>query len=256
MSPATATADLQRKVHVERCMGTVFSVDIRDVGRWDGAIDEVVRWLHHVDAVFSTYRPDSDINRLNRGDLRLADADPLVAEVLDRCAELQSETRGYFSARRTGRIDPTGFVKGWAIERASDVLRTAGSGNHTVNGGGDLQAAGEAAPGEPWRIGISDPCDSGRVLTVVAARDFAVATSGVAERGRHILDPFTGAPADRLAAVSVVGRELSRVDAYATAAFAMGVAALPWLEALPGHAGLIVYPDGRAAATSNFRRFG
>jgi thiamine biosynthesis lipoprotein len=81
-----------------------------------------------------------------------------------------------------------------------------------------------------------------------------VATSGVAERGRHIVDPFTGRPADALLAVTVVGPSLTEVDAYATAAFAMGRSALAWLEALDGHEGLVVDADGRATGTSGWQQ--
>ena len=148
-------------------MGTVFSLDIRDAGGWDDAVAEVVRWLHRVDAVFSTYRPDSDLSRLQRGEARIADLDPLVAPVLDLCERYEAETDGAFATRPGGRVDPTGLVKGWAVERASDLLRRAGSTSHSVNGGGDIQLAGSAGPERPWRVGISDPADRRQILTVV-----------------------------------------------------------------------------------------
>ncbi|HEY6749434.1 MAG TPA: FAD:protein FMN transferase [Mycobacteriales bacterium] len=238
------TATLDRTVHVEHCMGTVFSIDVRDPGDWTGAIADVVGWLHHVDAVFSTYRPGSDVSRLRRRELRLADADPDVAVVLDLCAAVQWETGGHFSALAGGRIDPTGLVKGWAVEAASRRLRAHGSSRHAVNGGGDIQLAGEAGPGRPWTVGISDPHDRGRVLTTVSGRDFAVATSGTAERGAHLTDPFTGRPVTHLAAATVTGPSLTRADAYATAAFVLGRPALAWIDTVPGHAALLVDPAG------------
>lgn len=241
-----------RTVHVEHCMGTVFSIDIRDEGSWTAAIDAVVAWLHRVDAIFSTYKADSDISRIGRGHLVVADAQPEVAEVLDMCEQIAAETDGYFSAQFEGRLDPTGLVKGWAIEAASRLLRTYGSSNHSVNGGGDIQLAGEAAPGRPWGVGISDPNDRTRLLTVVTGRNLAVATSGTAERGSHILDPRSGAPASSLSSVTVVGRHLARADAYATAAFAMGPGALAWLERIPGHEGLVVDGTGEHE-TAGFR---
>lgn len=249
--PATAT--LPRTVHVEHCMGTVFSIDVRDPGDWSAAIADVVGRLHHVDAVFSTYRPDSDLSRLRRRELRLADADPDVAVVLDLCAQVQRETGGHFSALSGGRIDPTGLVKGWAVEAASRRLRAHGSAHHAVNGGGDVQLAGEAAPGRPWTVGIADPHDRTRVLTTVRGHDFAVATSGTAERGTHLTDPFTGRPVTHLASATVTGPSLTRADAYATAAFVMGPAALDWITASPDYAVLLVDPDG--AVTCSPRRF-
>src|SRR5438874_199280 len=140
--PATATAVAAvvtptRSRHVEHCMGTVFSIDVRDPGEWSAAVAEVVGWLHRVDAVFSPFKPGSDVSRLARGELRLADAAPEVRVVLELCADLTATTEGYFSALVDGRIDPTGLVKGWAVERASELLRRHGSENHAINGGGD-----------------------------------------------------------------------------------------------------------------------
>jgi FAD:protein FMN transferase len=243
-----------RGVHVEHCMGTVFSIDVRDPGDWTDAIAGVIAFLHHVDAVFSTYRPGSDISRLRRRELRPADADPAVAVVLDLCAAVQQETGGHFSALSGGRIDPTGLVKGWAIEAASRRLRSAGSVNHAVNGGGDVQLAGEAGPGREWTVGITDPHDRTRVLTTVGGRDFAVATSGTSERGAHLTDPFTGRPVTHLAAATVTGPSLTRVDAYATAAFVMGRPALDWIDTVPGHAALLVGTDGSSYASGNWDR--
>ncbi len=151
-----------------------------------------------------------------------------------------------------GALDPSGMVKGWAIERASDLLAAHGARNHAVNGGGDVQLAGESAPGQPWRVGISDPGRAGTVLTVVAGRDLAVATSGAAERGAHIFNPHTGSPAGGPASVTIVGRHLTFADAYATAAFAMGTDCLAWIEALPGYEGLVVHGDGTREATSGW----
>lgn len=244
------TSGPSRVVHVEPCMGTVFTIDIRDGGGWETAVGDVVAWLHRADMLFSTYRPDSDISRIRRGELAAADADPCVSDVLGLCDQLREETGGYFTAYWRGAApDPTGLVKGWAIERASRLLRDRGSRNHAVNGGGDLQLAGESAPGQPWRVGIADPFDRARILAVVTGRDIAVATSGVAERGAHIIDPRAGTPATGLASVTITGRWLTRADAYATAAVAMGAQARPWAEHLPGHEALIVASDGTTAAT-------
>jgi len=241
-----------RTRYVEHCMGTVFSVDVRDRGQWSEAIDAVVDWLHRVDEVFSPFKPGSDVSRLARGELRLADADPEVRTVLDLCAEVSATTEGYFTALVDGRIDPTGLVKGWAVERASVLLRRYGSANHAVNGGGDVQLAGEAAPGRPWTVGIVDPNDRTRLLTTVEGRDFAVASSGPAERGAHIRDPFTGAPATGPAGTTVVGPSLTRADAYATAAYVMGRDAVRWIAGVPDYAVLVVEPSGAALTSTGW----
>jgi FAD:protein FMN transferase len=243
-----------RTVHVEHCMGTVFSFDLRDPGDWTAALAEAVAWLHEVDATFSTYRDDSVVSRLSRGELSLPECSGQVRAVFALCEQVSLASKGYFSIHSApdGRLDPSGMVKGWAIERASDLLAAHGSRNHALNGGGDIQMEGEAAAGQPWRIGITDPGDGQRVLTVVTGRDLAVATSGIAERGAHIFDPHKGKPAVELSGVTIVGRRLTLVDAYATAAFAMGPGALSWIETLPGYEGLVVNADGTQHCTSGW----
>ncbi|WP_372495671.1 FAD:protein FMN transferase [Kitasatospora humi] len=142
----------------------------------------------------------------------------------------------------------------------------AGTTDHTVTGGGDVQARGQAAPGRPmgvppaqgWgRVGVADPQRPDHLVAVLSAEgDFAVATSGTAERGAHIIDPRTGRPATELLSLNVIGTDLARTDAYATAAFAMGPRrALPWLTALPGHEALAVLPDGTRLGTHGLPRY-
>ncbi|MFI9723281.1 FAD:protein FMN transferase [Streptomyces sp. NPDC052396] len=237
--------------HIEHVMGTVFSFDLRDpltpaIGR---ALAEAVRWLHRVDEVFSTYRPASAISRLARGETTVGECPAEVGEVLDLCARAERRTDGWFSPTAAGRLDPSGLVKGWAVERAARMLRAAGARNSCVNGGGDLQLSGEAAPGVPWRIGIADPRRPGRLLTTVTGRDLAVATSGSAERGHHITDPHTGRPARALLSVTVVGPSLTWADVHATAAFAKG-------GPIAGDdcQSLCVSPDGEVRVTSGWAR--
>jgi thiamine biosynthesis lipoprotein len=237
--------------HVEHAMGTVFSIDVRSPGVDQSAIDSVVQWLHWVDDVFSTYKPASQINRLARGDLAIDDCAPEVREILSRCDELSVETDGYFTAYPRGALDPSGLVKGWAIQRASEMLTDAGSVNHCVNGGGDVQCAGSAQPGQPWRIGITDPLRSGEFAGVIAGHHLAVATSGTAERGEHIVSPY-GSDSMALVSVTLAGERLSTIDAYATAAFAMGSQARAWIESRSDCYGLIVYADSSRWSSPTF----
>ncbi|WSV52934.1 FAD:protein FMN transferase [Streptomyces sp. NBC_01014] len=240
--------------HVEHVMGTVFSFDIRDAptAAVHRALAQAVRDLHRVDAVFSTYRPDSAISRLDRGELTLQDCPPEVYEVLSLCARVAGVSDGWFSIVPDGTLDPSGLVKGWAGEAASLLLHEAGASNTCVNAGGDLQLRGEAAPGIPWRVGIAHPLRPAAQAAVVVGRDLAVATSGTAERGPHILDPHRGTPASGLASITVTGPLLTMTDAYATAAFAMADGAYAWVESLAGYEALAVLPDGRTWRTPGF----
>jgi thiamine biosynthesis lipoprotein len=240
------TAGLRRVV---QCMGTVFSFDVRTPGLAGEAVDEAVAWLHRVDATFSTYRPESEISRLERGEISRDDCSPDVRHVLARCAELTRRTGGYFSARATGRLDPSGYVKGWAIERASDILVAHGSVSHCVNGGGDVQCVGWSAVGKPWRVGIAHPLLPMQLAAVVSGSDLAVATSGTAERGAHIVDPHSGRAPDGLASVTLVGAHLSEVDALATAAYAHGRRARDFVASLAGVGAFAVCRDGSTWTT-------
>lgn len=255
----TATS-LTPRQRVEHCMGTVFSFDIRPPGPDEAAtqaaigdaIEAAVCRLHWIDTTFSTFQPDSQLSRMARGELTLDACAPEMRTVLARCKQLHHDTGGYFSAYAAGRLDPSGYVKGWAIEQASDILATAGSTNHAVNGGGDVQCVGHAAPGRPWRIGIAHPHRPGQLAGVVAGADLAVATSGTAERGQHVIDPHTRGRPATLASVTVIGPRLADADAYATAAFAMGADARDWLEQLPAHWGFAVTTDGSTWSTSGW----
>lgn len=218
-------------------MGTVFSFELRSA---PVDLGPVLARLHTVDATFSTYRPDSAISRLARRELTLTDCPADVRVVFDLCAQASVATDGYFCALSAGALDPTGLVKGWAIQQASEALRAAGCDQHSVNGGGDLQSAGG-----PWRFGVADPADPKRLLAVLTGDDLAVATSGTGQRGAHIVNPFTGAPATELASVTVVGPCLLWADVYATAACAMGEGAIHWLSQLADYQALVVRADGQ-----------
>jgi thiamine biosynthesis lipoprotein len=232
-------------------MGTVFSFDVRD-GDFELAVAEAVEWLHQVDETFSTYRPESVVSRLDIGAITLADCPADVVEVLRLCDEASQVSHGYFTSRPGGRLDPSAIVKGWAIERAARILTRAGAADHCINGGGDMQLTGSAAPGSPWRVGIAHPLRPGKLGAVVTGRDLAVATSGTAERGAHIVDPHTGRPATALASITLVGESLTMTDAYATAAFAMGNAARDWVGELEGFEAFAVTASGATWHTGDF----
>ena len=234
---------------VEQVMGTAISLHIadplpqRDVER---LMDEAFDWFHDVDRRFSTYRPDSEIMLLDRGERSVADCSPTVREVLDACDMLARATDGYFDVHATGRLDPSGYVKGWAVQRASDRLAAAGAVNHCLNAGGDVRVCGQEAPGVPWRVGIRHPFEAAKLAWVVSGTDLAVATSGTYERGFHVIDPRSGTAARALCSVTVVGPDLGLADGYATATVAMGQPGLRWLATLEGYEAAVVTATGEA----------
>jgi thiamine biosynthesis lipoprotein len=237
--------------HAEHVMGTVVSFDVR--GGTAAAIADACAILQRADAVFSTWQPDSPMSRLRRHELTLGEAPGEIAEVLGLCAEARRASGGWFDPwGMPGGVDPTGLVKGWGAQRAADSLREAGADAAMVNAAGDIVTFGAPEPGRPWRVGIRDPGAPDQIAWVVAAGDGAVATSAAYERGHHVLDPHTGAPARACLSATVTGPDLALADALATGLFAAGVSGLPLIEALPGYSALVVEPDGETGLTDEF----
>ena len=237
-------------------MGTTASIhvhDAADITLVDRAIDEVLAELDRLEAMFSTYRHDSEISRVNRGELHVGDCSAEVIEVLDACTWLEQVSGGAFDIRPRGLdgpIDPAGFVKGWATERASSALMRAGLAHWYVSVGGDMVLSGTPAPGERWRVGLADPLHPGELVASIDVEEGAVATSGTAERGAHLWDARTGDTAGGFASVTVMGPSLTWADAFATTVFVMGVAGLGWLERFDGYHAVAVRPDGTLVASA------
>jgi FAD:protein FMN transferase len=242
----TATRVVRRVVHV---MGMPVSLALR--GRHAGDLESESAWaeavatLRDVDRVFSTYRRDSFVSRLDRGALDVVDCPAEVAEVLAIGERARRESGGAFDVRRGGRLDPSGVVKGWAVERAARPLRHLDGTDFCLSAGGDM-VCHVADPDRPaWSVGIEDPHDPTRVVAVVPVRDGAVATSGLAHRGGHVVDPRNGEVPRALASVTVVAADLVAADVDATAAFVLGVDGRDWLARRPGRSGVVVHADGR-----------
>ena len=239
--------------HAEKVMGTVVSLTV-EPGDLTGpqaraAVEAACRMLHRADAVFSTWNPASPVSRLRRGEVTLGMLPAEVAEVLTLCQAARKASRGWFDPwALPGGIDPTGLVKGWAVERAAGVLRRAGIDAALVNGGGDLVVFGSPAPGRRWRIGIRHPWRADALACVVQARA-AVATSAGYERGGHLLDPVTGRPATGVASATVTGPSLALADALATAVAVGADEALAAVGALDGYEGYLIRADGSEADT-------
>jgi thiamine biosynthesis lipoprotein len=239
--------------YVGHVMGMPISLAMRgrhaadEVGR--AAWAEVMAVLRAVDSVFSTYRADSVVSRLGRGELVLADCPPEVAEVLALGEAARRDSDGAFSVYRAGpdgqvAFDPSGVVKGWAAERAAEPLRGLDGTDFCLSAGGDIVCRTLDPDDRPWRIGIEDPRDPSRLVAVVPLRTGAVATSGSAHRGQHIVDASTGRAPSGIASVTVVAASLTEADIDATAAYAQGREAASWLRTRAGRTGLVVWSDG------------
>ena len=227
----TATPPIRRRAWVEQIMGMPISVHVRaaDTTRGDleGAVANVMAHLRKADAVLSAWRADSDLLRLQHGELVPGEAHPWVADVTELALLAEERTDGLFQAwraRPSGRtfFDPTGLVKGWAVAGAAAHLETVDEISWLVVAGGDVAVGvGRRMHGvdAEWRVGVEDPRDRSRVADVVALTSGAVATSGAAARGSHVVDPATGVGIGRDGSATVVGPDLAWADIWATAAW-------------------------------------
>lgn len=256
------TRQLPARSFVAQIMGMPISIHLRGPDARDAAVAAVVErvfaGLLEVDARFSPFRPDSEVCRIQRGELVLADAHPEVREVARLCDQASARTGGAFSATLPGPdgrpvFNPTGLVKGWAIQRALEhLLADPALAGHDamINAGGDIAARCQRTDTPAWVVAVEDPRNRRRILRTMAMRTGAVATSGTAARGRHIIDPARGtAAAGELLSATVVGPDLLWADAYATAAFVLGRRAPAWLAGLEGHLGLLVTSDQQVITT-------
>jgi FAD:protein FMN transferase len=249
-------------------MGMPVVMDVRDPAVPAAAVDDAFGWLRWVDETFSTYKVDSEVTRLNRGELAEAGCHPAVREVLAACRALRERTGGAFDAEAAARmpavrhrlaeawrddaVEPAGYVKGWAVAGAWERLSKAGARNAMIEAGGDMILRGRPAPGRRWRVGIQHPDGDAALAAVLELADLAVATSGTYRRGDHIVDPSTGRPPGGVRSVTCVGRDIAIADAFATAAYAMGADGAEWVARQPEVEALVIGDDGFMRFTPGF----
>ena len=151
------------------------------------------------------------------------------------------------------------WAKGYAVDRACEVLRTHGQPAALVNAGGEIRGFGR-----DWAVGIRHPRLPGAVLARLVPGDLGVATSGDYEqlfeqdgvRYHHLLDPRDGRPARGCRSVTVLARTCARADALATAVFVLGPReGMDLIERLPGVECLLVDADGELMQSSGLGRF-
>ncbi len=228
---------MSQRAWVEHLMGMPISIHVRcpdpsarDITR---AVAAAYAELARMEDLFSIWMPSSQVSRLRRGEIVLSQCDPLITEAVRMGVKASALTAGSFTTKlpdATGelRFDPTGFVKGWAVDRAGTALTGLPGASWCINAGGDILAGRhryvepKGNDARPWRIGIEDPMDRSRITQVVPIVEGAMATSGTAARGAHLFDPIASEWSDRVASVTVLGTELVWADIWATALFVGG----------------------------------
>lgn len=235
-------------------MGMPVSIEVVDADDPRAASEIAFNYFSYVDETFSTYKESSEVSRINRGELAPDDASDDMRAILSLAEETREKSGGYFDIRTPeGALDPSGIVKGWAIQNAAELLRALGYRHFYLDAGGDIQTDGHNREGNPWRLGIRNPFALGEIVKVIEPAGRGVATSGTYLRGKHIYDPHArGAVDTPLASLTVIGPDVYDADRFATAAFAMGEQALPFIESLHGFEAYAIAQDRTQLMTSGF----
>ena len=239
-------------------MGTVVTFDAYYLDDADldaeaeRALAVAIADLHSIDRQFSTWRENSPLSRLRRGVAGLAEMPNELHSVLAACRTAREMSGGWFDPwKLPGGVDPTGYVKGWAAQRALDRFVTPTMLGAIVNAAGDVATHGVPSLGQRFRVGLTNPASPNSLASVVESPG-AVATSGSYERGSHLFDPFSGEALSRAASVTVCGEDLGFCDALATGLCVAGPAALSLIEQLDGYEALVIGFERTWSWTTSF----
>jgi FAD:protein FMN transferase len=238
----------------EIIMGMPITIEIVDK-ETDKYFKMLFDYFREIDSRYSTYREDSEISEINNG-LPKSKWSKEMNAVLGLCEQTSKETRGYFNIAHAGKRDPSGLVKGWAINNAANMLRKRGVTNFYIEAGGDIQVSGRDENNKTWTIGIRNPFNISEVIKTLTVSSEGVATSGTYIRGQHIYNPHAAkGEIDKVKSLTVIGPDIYEADRFATAAFAMGANGIAFIESLPGLEGYMVTDDEKATYTSGFERY-
>jgi len=175
--------------------------------------------------------------------------------ILSLCEKTKTETNGYFDISRNGKLDPSGLVKGWAINNAAELLKNDGFQNFYVEVGGDIQVSGKNSRGKSWTVGIRNPFNLKEIIKVIEVTSEGVATSGTYERGQHVYNPKEEGEITKIVSLTVIGPNIYEADRFATAAFAMGEKGIRFIEHLPGFEGYMIDKNAVATFTTGIEKY-
>ena len=207
--------------------GTILFIDVASskvgLDELNAGLAEVIEYVKVIDREFSTYKPDSQVSQIRRGEIKIENASAQMQEVWQLCLRARELTEGSFDPWCVkGGYDPSGYVKGWAADGCIRILKGHGAENIQINAAGDLALAGGFEDGKPWSIGVRSPENKFEVLKVFEIFDGAIATSGTYEIGAHIKDPHTGLIAIGARSATVIGPDGGLADALATSLVVTG----------------------------------
>lgn len=237
-------------------MGMPIIIDVVDKNVEEKDLEEIFSYFQCIDHTFSTYKKTSEISRLNDELLRKDDVSQNVSTILKLAEETKVETHGFFDIEKNGIIDPSGIVKGWAIYKASKLLKTQGFRNFYIDAGGDIQVSGKNHQRKLWSLGIRNPFNQKEIVKKIFLYNKGIATSGTYMRGHHVYNPHK--PELEIAdivSITVIGPTVFDADRFATAAFAMGKKGIDFIEKLPAFEGYMIDTNAIATMTTGFQKY-
>jgi thiamine biosynthesis lipoprotein len=166
-----------------------------------------------------------------------------------------------FLTRKGMIMDLGGVAKGYAADRAAEVLKKQGVMNALVAVAGDIRAMGTREDGKPWRIGVQHPREAGKLLATLELSDRSISTSGDYERFKivnkkryhHILDPRTGRPSEGMESVTITGDTGAVIDPLDTALFSLGPEKGMKIVKDLGYEAIFVDDKGNVTSTKGIR---
>jgi thiamine biosynthesis lipoprotein len=240
------------KKTVIMAMPITVCIEEKDVKSKD--IKEVFDYLKRIDNKFSIFKKHSEISKINRGEVLKKDYSPLMRKIISLCLLTKKQTNGYFDIEINGKIDPSGIIKGYAINEAAKMLLNKGYKNFFVEIAGDAQTHG-TKNGQSWKIGIQNPFNKKEIVKTVGLINKGIATSGNYIKGKHIFNPKTNEFADDIASITVIASNVYEADRFATAAFAMGEKGIEFIASQKGLEGYMIKKDRTAVFTPGFEKY-
>lgn len=238
-------------------MGMPIKIEVADKNAKTASLEKVFTFFDYVDKKFSTYKKNSEIERINRGEVVSSEFSQDMRKIFLLSEKTKRETGGYFEIVRNGKYDPLGLVKGWSIFAASKILAREGYENFYIDAGRDVQTMGRNKDGNPWRVGIQSPFKEREIVKVLTLpNNEGVATSGTYIRGNHIYNPkIKNGETSNILSLTVVGPNIFDADRFATAAFAMGEKGIVFVDRLAGFEGYMINKDGVATLTRGVGKY-
>lgn len=153
--------------------------------------------------------------------------------------------------------------EGYATDKCRTMMLAKGIEAGIINGSGDMSTWGKQPNGKPWKIGITNPFDTDKLVAVVPINNGAVTTSGSYEkfvvfngkRYSHIINPATGMPVTGLCSVTVFGPNAETANGLSTSLMVLGkTQGLLLLEKFPDYSCLMITDTGKVVKSKNYKK--